>query len=286
VPDIADTLVSRKIRRYGWRPSLGRVDLPVANVAGITIKDEVDPRATLAKWVWNQWQLGSCTANATTNLFRYDAYLDGNDSGPLCRLGVYWGERKIEGTIGKGDTGAEGHDAFTVAQAGIPNETAWAYNWSGMQQEQAAPETYFDPATEPSEYRQAPAAYKLTKQVAAVPQTEQAIKAALSNDQLIAFGFTVYPGFESQQVAETGIVPMPKAGRQPLGGHEPLIVGYLEQHENYALCMNSWDGKDSEAAGSVRTPWGLDGQGFFLMPWRYLINRQLVSDLRTIVRAL
>ena len=104
-------------------------------------------------------------------------------------------------------------------------------------------------------------------------QTEDAIKAVLSNGQLIAFGFTVYQSFESQQVASTGIVPMPKRGENVLGGHETLICGYLKAHEGYFLVLNSW-GKE----------WGLEG--FFLMPIRYVVNRQLASDLRTIVRPL
>jgi C1A family cysteine protease len=271
---MAEILVpSRKIRRYGWIPSLPTLGEAVANVGGIEVKDEVDNRDVLSEFVFNQWALGACTANATGNHFRFDATLDGKDPGPLCRLGIYWGERKIEGTLGHGDTGAHGHDAFTVAKGGIPPETAWKYEWEGMEQEQPPPESYFDPSEEPSRFLKAKVAYKLTKQVATVQQTEDAIKAVLSNAQLIAFGFTVYQSFESQQVASTGIVPMPKRGENVLGGHETLICGYLKAHEGYFLVLNSW-GKE----------WGLEG--FFLMPIRYVVNRQLATDLRTIVRPL
>jgi C1A family cysteine protease len=263
---------SRRIRRYGWRPSLPRTEA-VVNVGDIEVKDEVDNRDILAAYIENQWALGACTANATANHFRFDATLDGTDPGQLCRLGIYWGERKIEGTIGQGDTGAEGHDAFTVAQGGIPLETAWPYEWEGMTQDDPAPEQYFDPQKEPTDYLKAEVAYTLTKQVAAVPQTEDAIKAVLSNGQLISWGFTVYESFESQEVASTGIVPMPKRHEKILGGHETLICGYLTAHEGYALVANSWG-----------TSWGLGG--FFLMPWRYVCSGSLASDLRSIVRPL
>lgn len=276
----------RQIARYGFKRSLGGFEEPTANVGGITIKQQVDPREFLAKWIWNQWAMGSCTANATTQKFRYDAYLDGEDPGPLCRLGVYWGERKIEGSIGQGDTGAEGHDAYTVAKGGIPLETAWPYTWKGMEQDGAPPESYFDPAKEPSKYLDAEVAYKLTKQVVTVPQTEASIKAVLSNDQLMTYGFTVYESFESAEVTKTGIVPMPGRTEQILGGHEVLACGYLSKYPDYCLCANSWDGKESEAAGSVQSPWGLDGLGFFLMKWRYMLDKSLVSDLRTIARPL
>lgn len=279
---MAEILVpSRRIRRYGWRPSLPLLGLPVANTGDIEVKDEVDNRDILKDYVENQWALGSCTANATANHFRFDATLDGKDPGQLCRLGIYWGERKIEGELGQGDTGAYGHDAFTVAKGGIPTEDAWPYQWDGMERDEPAPEDYFDPKDEPKSYLQAPVAYKLTKQVAAVPQAEQAIKAVLSNGQLVSFGFTVYESFESDEVTRTGIVPMPKSSESVLGGHEVLLCGYLKSQPDYGLVCNSW--------GSVQTDgtkWGLDGSGFFLMPWRMLLSSDLVSDLRTVVRPL
>jgi hypothetical protein len=262
-------VAQRRVAYYGlhlgW-PS----NEPTANVGGINIATEVDPRKILAAFIWNQWAMGSCTANCTTNHFRYDATIDGHDPGPLCRLGVYWGERKIEGMIGQGDTGAYGHDAFTVAKAGIPLETAWKYDWSGMTSDSPPPEKYFDPKTEPKSYTSAEIAYKLTKQVAAVPQNEAAIKAVLSNKQLVSLGFVVYESFE-QDWSTPGEMPMPQQGEQQIGGHEVLLCGYLRKYPNYALVANSWG-----------TDWGLEG--FFLMPWRYILNRQLVSDLRTIVR--
>jgi hypothetical protein len=164
---MAEILVpSRKIRRYGWIPSLPTLGEAVANVGGVEVKDEVDNRDVLSGFAFNQWALGACTANATGNHFRFDATLDGKDPGPLCRLGIYWGERKIEGSLGHGDTGASGHDAFTVAKGGIPRETAWKYEWEGMEQEQPPPGSYFDPSEEPSRYLKAKVADRLTKQVA------------------------------------------------------------------------------------------------------------------------
>ena len=95
----------------------------------------------------------------------------------------------------------------------------------------------------------------------------------LSNRQTIAFGFSVYESFESQQVAETGVVPMPGPDERQLGGHEVLAVGYLEDHPDHVLVRNSW-GPD----------WGMGG--YFLMPWAYLLSTDLSSDFRTIVRPL
>lgn len=258
---------ARQVKRYGFHRSLGRPDEAVANVALLKVLSEVDPRSALAAWILNQLALGSCTANATSNVFRYDRALDGHDPGPLSRLWIYRGERILEGTLAQGDVGAEGHDAYTVAKHGIPPETSWPYDTA----------TFND--TPPAEATKDDRYYVLRKTVAAVPQSLQAIKAVLSNKQLISLGFTVYESFESGDVTKSGIVPMPEQGEQILGGHEVVLVGYLKSEPHYGLCMNSWGSRQTDGS-----EWGLDGSGFFLMPWAYLLDRSLTSDLRTITR--
>lgn len=251
----------RKIKGYGFRRSLGLMGEPQANIAGIKVLLEVDPRKDLQQWVLNQLQLGSCTSQATSTCFRYDKALDGHDPGQLCRLWIYRGERILEGVLGQGDTGAMGHDAFTVAKHGIPSETDWPYDIATFEHTPPAA------AVKDQQY------YVLKKSVAAVPQNLHAFQAVLSNKQTIAFGFTVYESFESSEVARTGIVPMPQQGEQVLGGHEVLLVGYIKGYPHHALVMNSWG-----------LGWGI--KGFFLMPWTYLLDPQLSSDFRTITRPL
>lgn len=239
---------------YGWRKPLPGLTYPGADTTGLSVAAEVDPRHKLPP-VFDQGQLGSCTANATNACFQYDAIQDGKDCGILSRLWTYYWERSLEHTLDQGDCGAMGHDAFTVAKHGIPDETLWPYDISRF--EEQPPAAY-------------PRAYKLTKVVHAVPQTETAIKQVLSNGQTVAFGFTVYESFEAAW-REPGVMPLPKPGEEVLGGHEVLIVGYLKDHPKYALVRNSW------GAG-----WGLGG--YFLFPWQALLNPNIASDFRTIVR--
>jgi C1A family cysteine protease len=104
-----------------------------------------------------------------------------------------------------------------------------------------------------------------------VPRNVDSMKAVLSNRQTIAFGFTVYASFESDDVASSGIVPLPTRDEKVLGGHEVLMVGYLKDQPNYALVRNSWGPK-----------WAMGG--YFLMPWAYLLDAHLASDFRTIRR--
>lgn len=273
--------MSRKITRYGWKPSLPDHTRATANTGGLKALPEVDPRSELPP-IYDQGQLGSCTANAAAAAFSYDGILDGNDPGMLARLWIYWQERSLEGALSHGDCGAEGHDAFKIAAAtGIPPETDWPYEWAGGIGAGPPPADYFNPPSPPAAATADDGHYKLTKQVVTPPTTESAFAQVLSNKQTIAFGFTVYESFESSEVAQTGIVPMPTAGEKQVGGHEVLLVGYLKSEPHYGLVRNSWGSK--QTTGSA---WGLDGDGYFLMPWTYILSASLAGDWTTIVRPL
>jgi C1A family cysteine protease len=93
------------------------------------------------------------------------------------------------------------------------------------------------------------------------------IKSCLASGYPIAFGFNVYPELESDQVAKTGLLPMPHHGEQPIGGHEVLMVGYDDATQLFKI-RNSWG-----------PGWGLNG--YFLMPYAYATNPHLASDFRS-----
>lgn len=207
---------------------------------------------------YDQGQLGSCTANAYGGGVEYDDILDGGDLGTPSRLGIYFGERQREGTTSY-DSGAYGHDAFKDGhEFGVASEKLWPYDISKFKE------------TPPSAYLEARGDHKVLKYVHPAPNVNR-FKALLSNKQTIAFGFTVYESFESEEVAETGIVPMPSQNEKVLGGHEPLMVGYLKSYPDHVLVRNSWG-----------TEWGLEG--YCLMPWSYVLDPGYASDWRSIYR--
>ena len=260
MPDVLEdaSVQPRRIQRYGWKPSLPDLRDHIADASELAVRDEVDPRGELPP-VFDQGQLGSCTANAVAGAVEYDAKLSGTDPGALSRLWIYYYERKIEGSPADQDTGAYGRDGFKVCKTlGVPLETDWPYDTAKFSQE--------PPAGLADEARQ----HRISN-YRSVPRNQDSMRAVLSNNQTIAFGFTVYESFESQEVARTGVVPMPSRGEKTVGGHEVLLVGYLKDQANYGLVRNSWgDG------------WGLGG--YFLMPWAYLMDANLASDFRTIRR--
>jgi C1A family cysteine protease len=246
-------------RYYGWLPSLPDHRDHQANIGGLGILPEVDPREDhLMPVVYDQGQLGSCTANAVGAALQYHhgLIMDRKARRPS-RLDIYYGERALEGSLGQGDTGAFGRDGFKFAQqTGYLLEAEWPYDISTYQH---------SPPTGPGDTRT-----KLAEPYVAVSRSVEHFKAVLSNRQTIAFGFSVFESFESEAVAETGIVPMPATSEQQLGGHEVLCVGYTNAHPGYFLVRNSW-GPD----------WG-DG-GYCWMPTAYFLTPGLSSDFRTIV---
>lgn len=240
---------------YGWRPSLRDINNAPADVEGMPIADEVDPRNNMPE-PYDQGELGSCTANAYAGAVEYDDILHYGSLGTPSRLAIYYGERLREGTVNS-DAGAEPHDAFKDGRKyGVGPEKLWPYDISKF-------------ATEPS------ANYQTSRVLHKVPdyrhpaQTEPALKRVLTNLQTVVFGFTVYESFEASETLRTGVVPMPKQGERVLGGHAVLIVGYTKP--GYFLCRNSWG------------PDVMEG-GYFQMPVPYIVNPQLSSDFRTVHR--
>lgn len=249
---------------FGWHPSLPDLRNQASDVAGLSILDEVDPRGEMPD-CYDQGQLGSCTGNALAGAKEYNDILDGCHTGTPSRLFIYYGEREIEGTI-ETDAGAFGHDGFKVMRkVGVPAEDLWPYDISRFTEK--PPEAAFEAAglerigryTHPG--------------LGDVPTSvrERTLRAVLSNRQTVAFGFTVYESFESLEVERTGRVPYPKAGEKVLGGHEVLMVGFLQDEPQYALCRNSWG-----------TDWGIGG--YFLMPWQMILDRRITDDFRTLWR--
>ena len=81
----------------------------------------------------------------------------------------------------------------------------------------------------------------------------------------VEIGFTVYASFESNEVAQTGVMPIPATDEQVLGGHEVAGCGGYDIGDvptlrpagcpPAMLIQNSWG-----------LGWGWNGSGFFWMP--------------------
>jgi C1A family cysteine protease len=78
----------------------------------------------------------------------------------------------------------------------------------------------------------------------------------------------VYDSFESQDVAKTGVVPMPTPDESVLGGHAVVAVGYDDSTQRF-LVRNSWG-----------SGWGQEG--YFTIPYAYLTDAGLSADFWTL----
>ncbi len=109
--------------------------------------------------------------------------------------------------------------------------------------------------------------YKVVK-YARVAQGLNQVKGCLASGYPFVFGFTVYESFESQEVAQTGIVPMPDWNERAMGGHCVVAVGYEDTQQSFII-RNSW-GRN----------WGMNG--YYTMPYAYLSNPNMADDFWTI----
>src|SRR6266436_2634478 len=120
----------RKIKRYGWIPDIPdqRDYLYAAPPAFLRA---LPPRVDLRKQcppVYDQGQLGSCTANAIGGAIEFDQMKEKLPQIFIpSRLFIYYNERVIEGTVNT-DAGAMLRDGIkTVAKQGACPEPMWPY---------------------------------------------------------------------------------------------------------------------------------------------------------------
>ncbi len=102
----------------------------------------------------------------------------------------------------------------------------------------------------------------------AVTPTLNELKGCLADGYPFVFGISVYDSFESDEVAKTGIVPIPSPTEQMLGGHCIVAVGYDDATQRFTI-RNSWG-----------TEWG--DYGHCYLPYEYLTNGNLASDFWTL----
>ena len=237
--------------RYGWRPDKpDRRDRYRLRRAGVALPPYVDLTAQMPA-VYDQGSLGSCTGNAIAAAVEYTRRKQSLADFVPSRLFIYYNERDIEGTVSS-DAGAEIRDGIkSVVSLGACAETEWPYDVSQF-------------ATKPSDQCYADAKKDLVTRYARVDQTLDGLRQCLADGFPVVFGFTVYESFESDAVAQSGVVPMPTAGEDMLGGHATLMVGYDDAHQQF-IVRNSWG-----------LSWGRGG--YFLMPYAYPTDGDLASD--------
>jgi C1A family cysteine protease len=243
-------------RWYGWLPDRpdqrDKLYRAIAR-APRRLPASVDLRA-LCSPVEDQGPLGSCTANALVGNLELLEKKAGKRATNLSRLFVYYNERLVEGTV-KEDAGALLRDGIkTLAKYGVCPEAQWRYVVRKFAEQ--PPKACYDHAAE----HQILSYHRIT--------ALKEMKTCLAEGYPFVFGFTVYESFESDTVAKSGKLNLPKQDEKDVGGHAVMAVGYDEAQQRF-LIRNSWG-----------TDWGKGG--YFTMPYEYLDRRDLSDDFWTI----
>ena len=255
-PDFTNFTPTRHF--YGWKKDTLNADDEYHNFVVSSTLDYiklVDLRSTCPA-VYNQDKLGSCTANAIAAAYEYDDIKQNEkDVFIPSRLFIYYNERKIEGSINT-DSGAKIRDGIkSISDDGVCSEDMWKYDITKFT-ECPTQECYDNAKNHKSiEYKR-------------VVQSLEQLKQCLIEGFPFIFGFNVYSSFETQEVAENGIMPMPKEDEELLGGHAVCAVGF-DDNKRVFIVRNSWG--DS---------WG--DKGYFYMPYAFITNTSQCSDFWTV----
>ena len=240
-------------RRYGYiKDARDERDFPFMAPRGVQLPTRVSLKTT-PKYpgAYDQLSEGSCVGQGCAFVFQFLHIKEGLENWVPARNMIYYNARVLEGTVNE-DVGCQIRDGVkSLNRWGVCPESLWKYDVSKF-------------AVEPSKQAYAEAMKHRAIQYHRVPRTLYAMKSVLASGLPFVFGTQLYESFESDEVARTGVVMMPRDGEQEIGGHCMACVGYDEKTKRWDV-RNSWG-----------TGWGQ--KGHCTMPFDYLIS-SLTTDI-------
>src|SRR6266566_4366369 len=191
-----------QIAHYGWIPDLPdqrdyQYAAPIAAIG--TLPTNIDLTSACPP-VYDQEQLGSCTANAIAGAIQFE---------------------QMKQNLAQIRDGMK-----SVGLLGDCPEDMWPYIIANF-------------AEKPSDACYQTALQHKAILYQRVVRDLIQMKGCLASGYPFVFGFTVYESFETQQVAQTGHAPMPQHREKMLGGHAVMAVGYDDANQRF-IVRNSW----------------------------------------------
>lgn len=197
--------------------------------------------------VFNQGNLGSCTANATNALVQYVERRDGDpDWDRLSRLYTYYYSREKIGTINE-DSGALIADSIkVVAERGAPRESFWPYEINRFTDKPVVPD-WRASQHRVMEYREI------------AQGSERDMQGCLAEGYPFTYGFAVYESF--WEIGSDGRWPGTRGGID--GYHAVAIWGYDFTVGAFGFANGGWIVRNSWSSN-----WG--NKGYFYVPRTYM----------------
>jgi hypothetical protein len=254
------------VTRYGWTPPTRDSRDHSFTAPRPYTGQYVDLSANFPEAPYDQGALGSCVPNGTAAAVDFARVKQG--LAPLdrpSRLFIYWNGRREGGFPIDQDTGLQVRDGLkVVGKYGAPPESAWPYDIARFTQQ-------------PSQ-----AAYTKAKDDVAVSYGQVAqgtVDDAIASGYPVVFGFNVPESFESDAVATTGVMPVPRSAEARVGGHCTVAVSTVRDGADIP------NGVAGRAYRKVRNSWGVawGDQGYFWMPASFMDGPE-ASDFWTVTR--
>ncbi len=203
--------------------------------------------------IYDQGNLGSCTANSVAWLYRYY-----KTTFSPSRLFIYYYSRLFD-QIG-GDNSVKIDDGTTLKQA------MNVIKKKGVVANRFYPYIIKKYAKRPPAYLNIKAKKRRIKSYQLVNQDIDSMKSLISSGTPFVFGFIVFSSFLYSSTESTGIIPYPDIGVESvLGGHALVAVGY-DDSTQLIKCVNSYG-----------RSWG--DNGYLYMPYNYILNPSFTDDL-------
>ncbi len=212
--------------------------------------------------VYDQKEIGSCTANALAAAVQFDRIKDALDPAFIpSRLFIYYNERSLEGDVPL-DKGAQIRDGVkTLQQQGVCPEDMWPYIPTTPPYEGGPFPVGSAPVTRPPQQCYDTAINYTISSYQSLTQSLSQLQGCLASGYPFVFGFTV---FKSWWESESTIMGMPASDDSVVGGHAVLCTGYDNDTQLFKF-RNSWGPELGE-------------NGYFYMPYAYMTSPDLADD--------
>ena len=217
------------------------------------LPDKINLHDLIRLPILDQEDLGSCTANVSSNAILFYLKQHKKSEYQPSRLYIYYFSRLLENNINE-DSGCNIRDVLkAISKYGACDELLYPYNTKKFKKE-------------PPKNCIIDAKNKIQSiQYLSVNQNLNSIKNCLYRGYPIVLGVEMYDSFINKETIDSGDITMPDIETENnLGVHCILLTGYDDNNKIF-IFQNSW----GDNCGK---------NGFFNIPYDYILSNELATD--------